>query len=303
MLRTLEDAVELDYRLHGARNLAVIGGGFIGLEVAAAARTRGLAVTVLEALERTMARLVSPVISEHVCDVHRKRGTDVRHQVRAVRIVDDGHGNVAGVELDDGHLVEADVVLIAVGAIPNTELADTAGLDCANGIVVDEYLRTSDPAICATGDCAAFPWEGGTSRRLESVQNATAHGRTAAATITGNPRPHNATPWFWTYQHDCKVQIAGLTTGHDATVVRGQPRAGSFSVFCYAGNRLLGVESVNRPKDHFASRKLLDAQAPLPPAYAADESFDLQGYVARVHPNPTPSRSMLGTSGALAVVV
>lgn len=278
-LRTVSDAVALRARLETGRVLVVIGSGFIGLEVAAAAGERGLEVTVLEALERTMARVVSPVISDHVAGVHRGRGVDVRHRARAARFLAGDGSAVAGVELEDGSVVPADVVL--VGVIPNIELAQEAGLETGDGILVDEHLRTRDPSVWAIGDCAAFPWPGQARRRLESVQNAADQARTAAAGIAGDPRPYRAVPWFWSYQNDCRLQIAGLIGSCDTTVLRGDPISGSFSVFAFAAERLLGVESVNRPADHLAARKLLDAEAPLDPACAADPEFDLRGYAAR----------------------
>jgi 3-phenylpropionate/trans-cinnamate dioxygenase ferredoxin reductase subunit len=275
-LRTLEDAVIVNRRLDRGPRLVVIGGGFIGLEVAAAGRQRGLQVTVLEALKRTLARIVSPTISKHICNLHRAHGTEVRHGIDVRRLVTDGGRQVAAVELANGELIRADTVVVGIGAVPNTELAVAAGLECADGVVVDEYLRSADPHIWAIGDCAAFPDRDGCRRRLESVQNATDHGRAVAATITGQPHAYDATPWFWTCQHDCRLQIAGLTTGHDTAVVRGDPDSGSFSVFCFDGDRFLGAESVNRPRDHLAARKLLDARVPLSPAQAGDESYDLK---------------------------
>jgi 3-phenylpropionate/trans-cinnamate dioxygenase ferredoxin reductase subunit len=276
MLRTLEDAAIVNRRLAYGPRLVVIGGGFIGLEVAAAARQRGIHVTVLEALHRTLARIVSPTISEHICDVHRAHGTVVRHGIDVRRLLTDDGCHVAGVELAGGERIPADMVVVGIGAAPNTELAVAAGLDCAHGVVVDQHLCTGDPHIWAIGDCAVFPDAEGRRRRLESVQNATDHGRAVAAAITGQPHPYDATPWFWTYQHDCRLQIAGLTSGHDTAVVRGDPDSGSFSVFCFDGDRFLGAESVNRPRDHLAARKLLDARVALSPAQAGDESYELK---------------------------
>lgn len=280
-LRTVSDAVQLRARLETGRALVVIGGGFIGLEVAATACERALEVTVLEVLERTMARVVSPVISDHVAGVHRGWGVDVRHRARAARFLAGAGRAVAGVELEDGSVVPADIVLVGVGVVPNIELARDAGLETGDGILVDEHLRTRDPSVWAIGDCAAFPWRGQARRRLESVQNAADQARTAAAGIAGDPRPYRAVPWFWSYQNTCKLQIAGLIGSCDTTVLRADPISGSFSVFAFAGERLLGVESVNRPADRLAARKLLDAEAPLDPARAADPEFDLAGYAAR----------------------
>lgn len=286
-LRSLTEAKALAERLGAARSVAVIGGGFIGLEVAAAANQHGARVTVIEALERTMARVVSPLMAAHVTGVHEQHGTAVMLGGRVAALLDDGDGRVAGVELKDGSRVEADLVVVAVGIVPDVELADAAGLRLENGIVVDEHLRTEDPAIWAIGDCAAFPLPNGGARvRLESVQNAADHARTAAAGILGSSIPYDATPWFWTNQHSCRVQIAGLVAGHDEAVVRGDRSAGAFSVFCFRGDDLLGVESVNAPRDHLAARKLLAGRTTLSREQAADPASDLKALAAAGQPDP-----------------
>ena len=285
-LRSLTDAQALAERLGSARSIAVIGGGFIGLEVAAAASHHGVQVTVVETLERTMARVVSPLMAAHVTGVHERHGATVMLGARAVALLDDGDGRVAGVELEDGSRVEADVVVVAVGIVPEVELADAAGLALEDGIVVDEQLRTEDPAIWAIGDCAAFPLPNGGARvRLESVQNAADHARTAAAGILGSATAYDATPWFWTNQHSCRVQIAGLVAGHDEAVVRGDESSGAFSVFCFRAGELLGVESVNAPRDHLAARKLLAARTTLSRDQAADPAFDLKALAATGQPD------------------
>lgn len=275
-LRSLDDACELRDGLAAARSVVVVGGGFIGLEVAAAARRAGARVTVLEALGRTMARVVSETISAHVAAVHEAHGTEVRHGVRVLALAGDGAGRVAGVELEGGEVVEADLVVLGVGIAPNVELAAQAGLAVDDGIEVDGRLRTSDERIWAVGDCARFPLPGGTRVRLESVQNATDHGRTAAAAILGATEPYAALPWFWSHQHECRLQIAGLCAGHDETVLRGERASGSFSVFCFEGPRLAAVESVNAPRDHMAARRLLEAGVALAPEQAADPGCDLK---------------------------
>ena len=283
-LRALHDAQALAERLAAARSVAVIGGGFIGLEVAAAASHHGAHVTVIEALERTMARVVSPLMAAHVMGVHERHGTAVVLAARVTGLLDDGDGRVAGVELADGSRVEAELVVVAVSIVPDVELAGAAGLAIENGIVVDEQLRTEDPAILAIGDCAAFPLPAsGGHARLESVQNAADHARTAAAGILGSSSPYDATPWFWTNQHSCKLQIAGLVAGHDEAVVRGDSSTGAFSVFCFRGDELLGVESVNAPRDHIAARKLLAARTTLSRDQAADPACDLKALAAAVH--------------------
>jgi 3-phenylpropionate/trans-cinnamate dioxygenase ferredoxin reductase subunit len=278
-LRTVADAQVLRERLAGGPRLVVIGGGFIGLELAASAREKGAEVTVVEALDRTMARAVTPETSAHFAALHAEHGATIRHDATVARI--NGNGAVSGVELGDGTKLDADVVVIGVGVVPNVELAEESGLMVRDGIVVDETLRTADPAVWAIGDCASYPSAHvGHLVRLESVQNATDHGRAVAAAIMGEPAPYDALPWFWSDQHSRKLQIAGLPHGHDSTVVRGDPRSEAFSVFCFAGDRLVCVESVNRMPDHMAARKLLTARRTIAPADAADEAFDLKAVAA-----------------------
>jgi 3-phenylpropionate/trans-cinnamate dioxygenase ferredoxin reductase component len=278
-LRTVADAQVLRERLAGEPRLVVVGGGFIGLELAASARERGAAVTVVEALDRTMARAVTPATSAHFAALHAEQGATILHDATVAKLT--GNGAVSGVELGDGTRLDADLVLVGVGVVPNVELAEEAGLAVRDGIVVDETLRTSDPAVWAIGDCASYPSaQLGRPVRLESVQNATDHGRAVAAAITGQPAPYDALPWFWSDQHSRKLQIAGLLHGHDRTVLRGDPAAEAFSVFCFAGDQLVCVESVNRMPDHMAARKLLAAGRTIDPDAAADEAFDLKAHAA-----------------------
>lgn len=278
VLRTIADAADLRHRLATARSIVVVGGGFVGLEVAAVASAHRAQVTVLEALDRTMARVVSPEISAHFAGMHTARGVDVRHGAVVRAVVGDGSRGVAGVELASGERVAADLVVVGVGVDPCVRLAEQAGLPVSSGIVVDPRLRTEDPAIWAIGDCASHPSRhcGGRLIRIESVQNATDQGRAVAAAITGKGADYTAVPWFWTDQYESRLQIAGIVRDRETTVVRGEPRDGSFSVFCFAGDRLEGVESVNRSADHMAARRLLARQATVAPADAADEAFDLR---------------------------
>jgi 3-phenylpropionate/trans-cinnamate dioxygenase ferredoxin reductase subunit len=196
---------------------------------------------------------------------------------------------VVGVETTDGRRLPADLVLICIGVIPNTDLAGQAGLAVENGIVVDEYLATADPSIFAIGDCANFPTPFATGRvRLESVQNAVDQGRGVAAHIAGRPEPYQKVPWFWSDQGDLKLQIAGITIGHDKAVTRGRPADGHFSIFCFRGERLIGVESVNRPADHVVARRLLAGEPALSQEQAADENYDLRAHARRL---PSSSRA------------
>jgi 3-phenylpropionate/trans-cinnamate dioxygenase ferredoxin reductase component len=276
-LRTLAETEALQMRLTVADNIVVIGAGFIGLEFAAVARAHGKHVHIVELVDRVMARVVSVPTSHFFAAVHRATGVEFSFGAAAQRIA--GHsGRLDHVELAGGERPAADLVLISVGVVPNIELAAAAGLEVANGIVVDEQLLTADPAISAIGDCAAFPCTHAAGRptRLEAVQNAADHARCVADRLVGKPHAYNALPWFWSEQGPLRLQIAGLTTGHDRHVLRGDPESGQFSVFCYRDAQLLGIESTNRPADHAIARRLLSAGREVTPEQAADDSFDLR---------------------------
>jgi 3-phenylpropionate/trans-cinnamate dioxygenase ferredoxin reductase component len=278
-LRILDESEALRLRMATARHVVVIGAGFIGLEFAATARAKGLDVDVLELGTRVMARAVTAEISDYFQERHTAAGIRIHLGVQATSIESDGT-NVTGVSLSDGRHIPADLVVVGVGVLPNVEMAKEAGLPVAAGIIVDEHLLTSDPDISAIGDCALFasPRFGG-SLRLESVQNATDHARCVAARLTGNAKPYDGQPWFWSDQGDDKLQIAGLTTGYDRVVVRGDRAARSFSAFCYKQDALVGVESVNRAADHVFGRKILGMNRSVTPEQAADPGFDLKAAV------------------------
>jgi 3-phenylpropionate/trans-cinnamate dioxygenase ferredoxin reductase component len=279
-LRILDESEALRQRIHSARHVVVIGAGFIGLEFAATARAKGLEVDVVELASRVMARAVTAEISEYFEAQHRAAGIRIHLGVQATGIENDGD-RVAGVSLSDGRHITADLVVVGVGVLPNVELAAEAGLPVASGIIVNEQLLTSDPNISAIGDCALFasPRFGG-SLRLESVQNATDHARCVAARLTGDAKTYDGLPWFWSDQADDKLQIAGLTTGYDEVVVRGDRAARSFSAFCYKAGMLVGIESVNRAADHVFGRKLLGMNRSLAAEQAADPGFDLKSALA-----------------------
>ena len=278
-LRILDESEALRLRIATARHVVVIGAGFIGLEFAATARMKGLEVDVLELGTRVMARAVTAEISDYFQERHTAAGIRLHLGVQATSIESDGT-NVTGVSLSDGRHIPADLVVVGVGVLPNVELAAEAGLPVAAGIIVDQHLLTSDPNISAIGDCALFasPRFGG-SLRLESVQNATDHARCVAARLTGDAKPYDGQPWFWSDQGDDKLQIAGLTTGYDRVVVRGDRAARSFSAFCYKAGRLVGIESVNRAADHVFGRKVLGMERSITPEQAADLGFDLKAAV------------------------
>jgi 3-phenylpropionate/trans-cinnamate dioxygenase ferredoxin reductase subunit len=277
-LRTLEDAMALKAALGATRRVAVIGAGFIGLEVAATARKLGCEVDVVEVAPRAMARAVSPAISAHAAALHEAHGTRL-HFARGLSAIEGKGGRARRVALADGERFPADLVLIGAGAVPVTDLAESAGLACRNGILVDPLMRASAAGVLAVGDCAAHanPFAGGAVIRLESVQNAIDQGKTAAATILGREEPYRAVPWFWSDQFDMKLQMAGLTPQGSAGIMRGDPDSGRFSVLHLAEGRVVAVESVNRPADHMIGRRLVERGARLTAEQAADEAFDLKG--------------------------
>ncbi len=276
-LRHLDEARALRVRLHKAKQAVVIGAGFIGLEFAASAMKLGVAVTVLEVADRPMSRALSAPMANLYAREHSKAGARFLFNTQVKRLLDD-EGRVAAVETVEGTVLDADLVLICIGVIPNVELAATCNLEVRNGIAVDATLATADPHISAVGDCCSFPsgFAAGESVRLESVQNATDQARCVASRIMGRALPYAAVPWFWSDQGPLKLQIAGLTAGHDETVVRGDSAGTACSVFCFRSGRLLGVESVNRPGEHMIARRLMGNRVALTPAQAADESVDLK---------------------------
>ena len=252
-LRTLEDAAGLRAALEGARRVAVIGGGFIGLEFAAVACGLGHEVIVAEAAERLMARAVSPEIAERFRRIHEDMGTDLRLGAAVAGVLD------TGIALADGTEIPADLVLVATGVRPDTSLAEGAGLAVENGIRVDELLTTSDPNISALGDCASFPDpKSGARIRLESVQAATDHARLIARRLCGvSEAPYAAVPWFWSDQGAFKLQIAGLAAPSDDSVPVGRS-----AVYRFAGDTLTAVETINDAKTHMEARRLLAADTP-----------------------------------------
>ena len=255
-LRSAADADRLGPALTEGARLVVVGAGYIGLEVAAVARRRGVAVTVLEAGERVLSRVTGEAVSAHYEAMHRAHGVDLRTGQEVAGFEGEG-GVVVGVSLASGETIPADVVVLGIGVVPNEELAAAAGLETAGGIVVDEHCATADPAVFAIGDCTSHPSVYGRRVRLESVHNALEQAKTAAASICGAPKPYAQVPWFWSDQYDVKLQTVGLMQGHTEAVVRGEPAAGAFAVFYLAGDELLAVDAVNEPVAFMAAKKLV----------------------------------------------
>ena len=278
-LRSRGDADAISQRLalcqEQQRPVVVIGGGFIGLEVAATARKKGLAVTVLEAAPRLLGRVLAPALSDWYAALHRSHGVELVFDARIEALETAADGSVSGVRLADGRLLPAGLVVVGIGVNANDGLAQAAGLECERGIVVDACCRTSDPAIVAAGDCTARRLADGSLIRLESVQNATEQGKSAAAALLGQERPFTATPWFWSDQYDKKLQMAGLSGGAEAWAVRGDMTGASFSIYHFRADKLIAVDSVNAAKDHLQARKLLDAGISPTPEQAADLGFNL----------------------------
>ena len=282
-LRNAADAARLRERLAAAARVTVLGGGFIGLEVAATACALGKPVTVLEAAPRLLMRSVSPEIAEHVLQTHRAAGIDVRLGVAVDGFEVDGD-RLAALTVD-GQREAVDLLVLGIGAAPECRLAAEAGLACDNGIVVDACLRTADAAILAIGDCASFPDAASGRRiRLESVQNANDQAKTALATLLGREEPHAALPWFWSEQGSLRLQMAGLMPAGGERHRRPGAQPNSFSILHYADGRLACVESVNAPMDHMMARRLLEAGASPSPEVACDPAVAWKTLVAELVP-------------------
>lgn len=264
-----EAAAAADW-LDRAEKVAVIGGGFIGLELAAAARALGKQVVVVEALDRLLKRSVRPEMSDYMLRLHRRHGVDIRLDARLRRIV--GGALAEGLELEDGTLIPADMVFVGVGIRPNDALAAAAGIATADGIVVDAHMRSSAPDVYAIGDCARFPLGAGGSIRVESVQNATDQATIAAQAILGAPEPYRPVHWFWSEQFGLKLQIAGLGGEADRVEVKGDPEGDKFAVLAFSADRLVTAETVGMPAEHVRARQALAAQAREPAAPPVQQS-------------------------------
>jgi 3-phenylpropionate/trans-cinnamate dioxygenase ferredoxin reductase subunit len=273
-LRSYDDAKAIQAEFAPGRRLAVIGAGYVGLELAATACQFGLEVTVLEAADRPLSRVVAPVMSEFYARRHAEAGVRLLCHVQATKF--SGNGRVSSVAMSDGSEVPADLVVVGVGNAPDTALAQQAGLACDNGILVDEHCRSSDPYIYSAGDCTQHPSARyGRRVRLESVDNALEQARVAAAGMCGTEASHAHIPWFWSDQYDTKLQIAGLWDGFDDLVVRGNPATSSFSVWYLRSGELLAVNAVNRSADFMQGGKWIAGRKRPDPKKLADPSVDL----------------------------
>ena len=284
-LRGLDHSLALGRVLRPGTRLVIMGGGYIGLEIAAVARKKGLEVAVLEAEERVLARVTAAPVSAFVTRAHRAAGVDVRTGAKVARLL--GEGKVCGVECEDGTRLEADAVVIGIGAVPAVELAEAAGLAVDNGIVVDECGRATREGrwsgeIFAAGDCTNHPNAllGG-RLRLESVQNALDQGRAVARVMAGGEEPYDAVAWFWSDQYDIKLRIAGISRGYDQTVLRGTPEAGAFSLFYLREGVVIAADTVNEAKDFMAAKQLIAKKARVAAEALADKERKLMARTQR----------------------
>jgi len=277
-LRTIADVAKIRSEFAPERRLVIVGGGYIGLEVAATARELGLEVTVLEMADRVMNRVTCPEISSFYEAEHAKHGVQIVCNARVRALEErDSSGRVRAVACEDGTEYGADVVVVGVGVVARDDLARAAGLECSNGIVVDEQCCTSDPNIYAAGDCTNHPSPHfGRRLRLESVDHAFEQATAAALNMLGIPTRHDKVPWFWSDQYDLKMIIVGICHGHDTVVIRGSPAARSFSACYLRGGELVAVDTVNHPKDQMAARKLIAAHARPDPAKLAQPGIALK---------------------------
>jgi len=278
-LRTMDDVGGIQQSAASAKTAVIIGGGYIGLETAASLRKLGIAVTILETESRLLKRVASETTSEFYLRLHQQHGTDIRCNTMATAI--EGDAAVTGVVCGDGNKISADMVIIGIGVIPNTELAGDAGLDVDNGVLVNEFAQTSHRDIVAAGDCTNHPNPMLKTRlRLESVPNATEQAKAAAASICGIEKQYAELPWFWSDQYDVKLQIAGMNQGYTDAVIRGDSGSSSFSVFYLKDNLILAADCINRPKDFMLAKKLIMQGKPTEAAALADETTELKTLMA-----------------------
>ncbi len=280
VLRTLADVDGLRAAAVAGAKLVVVGAGYIGLEAAAVGAQLGLQVTVLEALPQVLNRVAGPEIGAFYAEVHRAAGTDVRCGAQLEGF--EGAERVTGARMAGGEVIACDIALVGIGVAPNMEIAQAAGIACGNGVVVDAQMQTSHADVYAIGDVCFRPLAHyGRGHRLESVHNAIEGGKIAAASILGAAMPALEVPWFWSDQFDLKLQTAGLWTGADARVVRGEPQSRAFAVFYLKEGRVIAVDAVNSAPEYIVGRKLVAAKAAVAPGELADKSISMKDIGAR----------------------
>ncbi|WP_375260717.1 NAD(P)/FAD-dependent oxidoreductase [Palleronia sp.] len=276
-VRTLADVDRMEAPLKAARNVVVVGGGYIGLEAAAVGRKLGAEVTVVEAGPRILGRVASAETAAVMRDIHIEHGVTIREDARLDRLV--GERQVSAARLANGEELPADVVIVGIGLIPQCSIAQAAGLKCDGGVIVDAYGRTSNPAIWAAGDCALFPFRGGLAR-LESVQNAIDMAQAVARNMLGAEKPYEPMPWFWSDQYDVKLQIAGLNTGYDRVVMRGAGKV-PMSLWYFCGSELRAVDAVGDARAYMVGKRLIESGARVAPDEVADPETDLKALLKR----------------------
>ncbi|WP_426416183.1 NAD(P)/FAD-dependent oxidoreductase [Aestuariirhabdus sp. LZHN29] len=273
-LRTLADVQAIQQGVQAGMRALIVGGGYIGLETAASLRKLGVEVRVLEMMERVLQRVTAAPVSDFYTRIHREQGVtiELNCQVKAF----EGSGRVERVRCQDGRVFEADLVIVGIGVVPNQELAAESGLEVANGIIVDQFCQTSDPAIVAAGDCTQHPNAFAEQAiRLESVPSAMEQAKCAALTLCDKPAPNHSLPWFWSDQYDLKLQIAGLNQGYDQVVLRGDPdNSSSFVAWYLKQGKLLAADCINRPKEFMVAKQLLTRGTTIDAAQLADEQIE-----------------------------
>ena len=277
-LRGLDDAESIKNDLKISQNLVVIGAGYIGLEVAAIAAKNNISVSVIEMADRVMNRTVDPQISQYYLELHQKNGVTFKFNTSLEEIK--GDKSVQSVICSDGTEIKADTVIIGAGIIPNFELAEDAGIDCTNGIEVDEYGRTNLKNIYACGDCTNHPNKLlNKNLRLESVHNAMEQAKTVASSIMSNPSEYSQIPWFWSDQYDHKLQIVGLSGDHDTVTMRGDTSDSKFMLFYTREDELIAVDSINNSKEFLICRKLVTNKVKIKPSMISDPATNLNDLI------------------------
>ncbi|MBO9123293.1 MULTISPECIES: NAD(P)/FAD-dependent oxidoreductase [unclassified Rhizobium] len=276
--RDKRDADLLAAEMRPGRRVLIIGGGYIGLEAAAVARHLGLEVTVIEMADRILQRVAAKETADIMRVIHEEHDVQIREKTGLKHLIG-RDGKLVGAELSDGSIIDIDFAIVGIGVTPNDQLAKESGLEVANGIVVDEFARTSDPSIFAAGDCAALPWQGGRIR-LESVQNAVDQADAAAAVIAGGNAPYEPKPWFWSDQYDVKLQIAGFNLGYDETLLRPGAREGAHSIWYFKSGKFIAVDAINDAKAYVTGKKMLELGINPDKSVLADGASDLKQLLA-----------------------
>ena len=277
-LRGLDDAENIKKGLEKSKHLVVIGAGYIGLEVAAIASEKGVKVSIVEMADRVMSRTVDPQISDYYLNLHQNNGVKFKFNTSLEEIK--GQGQVESVVCSDGTSINADMVIIGAGVIPNTEIAQNSGVSCENGILVDEFGRTNFKNVFACGDCTSHPNKLlNMQLRLESVHNAMEQSKAVAMSVLDKPAEYSQIPWFWSDQYDHKLQIVGISGSHDTVTMRGSTDASKFMLFYTRGEELVAVDAVNNPKDFLICRKLVANKVKIKTDMISDLNLNLNDLI------------------------